>query len=110
MGRELTPQEREAEARASLNMELKKWAELQVHPASAIAVDHLMFNSRFHALLDLLEEAKLIDRDEHEIRALGHLEDILKERREEITPEIQETRRLAAGGPLMLIPKDGKIH
>ena len=111
MARELDNEEREAIARADLQQEINKWNNLRIRPDQAIGIDIMMFNSRFHALLSMLEEANLIDRDELEIRALEHLLNIFKQRREEIEPEIHAARQEELNAPKMFMPRNGgKMH
>lgn len=105
MADELTPEEQAAEN--AITEECLLWAEMGVSPPNAIAVDGIVLNSKFHALVDLLEETKVIDRAKFEVLWRKHFLGILQENRAIVAEKIQEARMRAimGGMPRMDVPK-----
>jgi hypothetical protein len=83
---------RERELRLQLDEEFDKWRKLEVHPMQAIGVDTILLDARFHALIDMLNEAGIINKDEHHIRSMEALLRVLSEWRSEFEAQLKRAK------------------
>lgn len=90
---ELSYLKRERELRLKLDEELGEWKKLEVHPMQAIGVDVILLDARFHALVDMLNEAGVINKDEHHIRSMQALLRVLSEWRSEFEAQMRQAKR-----------------
>ncbi len=84
---------KERELNLQLEKELEKWKKMEVHPMQAIGVDVILLDARFHALIDMLSEAGMIDKNEHHLRSLRGLLRVLSEWRSELEIQVEKAKK-----------------